>query len=177
MKWKLKSKYLHKLLSQQSGQGIVEYALILVLVSIVVILGLTVFGEQTRDTYCDIVYSLDSSASPPGCADTGQEDDEDSLVISCSGLNNGATVNGNVTLEGVVTDNAGANNVTNVRFYIDGGLYRTEAQARYCLGSGDSSCGPYNTNALSNGNHTFRAIAADADGNSASCEVTVNVQN
>jgi Flp pilus assembly pilin Flp len=175
MKWK--SKYLQKLLSQQSGQGIVEYALILVLVSIVVIVGLTVFGEETRDAYCDIVTSLDDSAEPPGCSDSSDDEDEENLTISCSGLSNGATVSGNVTLEGVVTDNAGPSNVTNVRFYIDGGLYRTEALARYCLGGGDSSCNSYNTNALPNGNHTFRAIVSDADGNSASCEVTVNVQN
>lgn len=169
MKWK----YLRALLSKQSGQGMVEYAFILVLVAVVVILGLTVFGEETKGVYCDIVDALDPDADPPTC----EGEDEDSLTISCSGLSNGATVSGNITLEGNVTDNAGESNVTDVKFYIDGGLRRTEAISRYCLAGGDSSCNSFNTGTLSNGPHTFRAVVTDADGNSASCEVTVTVSN
>ena len=168
MKWK---RLRHLLSQHQSGQGMVEYAFILVLVSIAVILGLTVFGEETKGVYCDILHAVDSDAT----CDSG--DDEGSLQENCSGLSNGGTISGNFTLEGVVTDNIGSNDVTNVRFYIDGALYSTEANYRYCLNGGDSSCHPYNSSALSNGTHTFRAVATDAEGNTGSCEVSVTVSN
>lgn len=43
----------------QEGQGLIEYALILVLVAIVIILILTVFGDSVIELYCRIVETLD----------------------------------------------------------------------------------------------------------------------
>jgi len=43
---------------RQSGQGMVEYALILVLVSIVVIVILLVMGKQIRNVYSNVVSAL-----------------------------------------------------------------------------------------------------------------------
>ena len=51
--WKIRG-----LLSREGGQGMVEYALILVLVSIVVILVLTLMGGQIRNTFQDVTNAL-----------------------------------------------------------------------------------------------------------------------
>jgi pilus assembly protein Flp/PilA len=49
---------LQQLLRRQEGQGMVEYALILVLVSIVVILILTTLGGTLKNVFSDIVSGL-----------------------------------------------------------------------------------------------------------------------
>lgn len=46
-------------LPDERGQGLVEYALILVLVTIVIIIILGVFGESVQEIYCDITRALD----------------------------------------------------------------------------------------------------------------------
>ena len=51
--WKLRG-----LLHKEEGQGMVEYALILVLVSIVVILILTLLGGTIQNVFSDIVKGL-----------------------------------------------------------------------------------------------------------------------
>ena len=51
--WKIRG-----ILSREEGQGMVEYALILVLVSIVVILVLTLMGGQIRNTFQDVTNAL-----------------------------------------------------------------------------------------------------------------------
>jgi pilus assembly protein Flp/PilA len=51
--WKLRST-----LQREEGQGMVEYALILVLVSIVVILILTLLGGTIQNVFSDIVKGL-----------------------------------------------------------------------------------------------------------------------
>ena len=51
----------------ERGQGLVEYALVLVLVGIVVILGLAAFGTRVQKTYCTIIYSVDPNADAPLC--------------------------------------------------------------------------------------------------------------
>lgn len=45
-------------LSQQRGQGLVEYALILVLVAVVVIAALTVLGPQVGEVYSQIISAM-----------------------------------------------------------------------------------------------------------------------
>jgi len=40
---------------KERGQGMVEYALIILLIAIVVIAGLTIFGPTLSNTYSDIV--------------------------------------------------------------------------------------------------------------------------
>jgi pilus assembly protein Flp/PilA len=43
---------------QNHGQGLVEYAIILMLVALVVILGVTFFGEMVRNLYVEIVAQI-----------------------------------------------------------------------------------------------------------------------
>jgi len=49
---------LRGLLSRQEGQGMVEYALILVLVSIVVIVILLTMGNQIKNVFSNVVTAL-----------------------------------------------------------------------------------------------------------------------
>jgi hypothetical protein len=60
---------------------------------------------------------------------------------------------------------------------MDGALNNSESIYRYCLGGGDSTCNAFNTSALSNGSHTLRVVATDADGNSGESSVTFAVAN
>jgi pilus assembly protein Flp/PilA len=49
---------LKSLASRKSGQGMVEYALILVLVSIVVIIILLTMGKQLKNVFSNVVAAL-----------------------------------------------------------------------------------------------------------------------
>ncbi len=51
--WKIRG-----LLTRQEGQGMVEYALILVLVSIVVIVILLTMGNQIKNVFSNVVAAL-----------------------------------------------------------------------------------------------------------------------
>lgn len=51
------------LMSEESGQGMVEYGLILVLVSVVAIVALTGVGNNLKDIFNDISDSLTSSGA------------------------------------------------------------------------------------------------------------------
>jgi pilus assembly protein Flp/PilA len=42
---------------KEQGQGMVEYALIILLIAIVVIAALTIFGEQLSTTYSKIAHN------------------------------------------------------------------------------------------------------------------------
>ncbi len=53
--WKIRG-----LLTRQEGQGMVEYALILVLVSIVVIVILLTMGGQIKNVFSNIVVALNA---------------------------------------------------------------------------------------------------------------------
>lgn len=59
----------------ERGQGLVEYALILMLVAIVVILVVVFFGETVRDIYCEIIYELDPyfNFGTGNCETVGEE--------------------------------------------------------------------------------------------------------
>jgi pilus assembly protein Flp/PilA len=48
---------LHKL-NFSSGQGLVEYALILILVALVIIVILSIFGTELGETYSNIISSI-----------------------------------------------------------------------------------------------------------------------
>jgi len=50
-----------KFAPKEKGQGLVEYALILVLVAIVVILVLTAVGEQVGDIFNDVQETLEGA--------------------------------------------------------------------------------------------------------------------
>ncbi len=146
-----------KLRSAERGQGLSEYALVLVLVGIVVIVALAAFGTRVQKTYCEIVFSLDPNAEAPFC---------EALDVSC------AQSSSPFRLEAVVQDNAGDDNITKVVFYRNGIFQNEELHYHYCLSGGDDSCAAYSG---PTGQQTFKAIAYDLDGNTGSCEVTVNI--
>ncbi len=68
-------------LPEERGQGLTEYALILVLASIVVIVVLAVMGTAVKDTYCQVVSMFPGSENP--CA-------EDIVVIIKAEFNCGS---------------------------------------------------------------------------------------
>jgi hypothetical protein len=83
-------------------------------------------------------------------------------VVTIASPANGATVSGNVAVSASATDNVA---VSQVSIYIDGALESTSA------GSKDSY--NWNTRKVNSGNHTIKATAWDAAGNSASTSITV----
>ena len=46
------------LLNREEGQAMVEYALILVLIAVVVLVVLMILGNQVKNTYCNITGGL-----------------------------------------------------------------------------------------------------------------------
>jgi pilus assembly protein Flp/PilA len=147
------------------GQGLVEYALILVLVAIVAIAILTILGDQIQTVFCSIIVSLGGDLAGSACA---------SPVVHCVVE---SVASGQVVMQAVVTDPDGTSDpedtIDHVEFLEDGASVRNEFQVEYCLGGGDDcSSQPHNT---SSGTHTFSAVATDIDGNTGQCSVTVNV--
>jgi len=61
---------MHATASRQTGQGMVEYALILVLVSIVVIVILLTVGQQLQQVFSNVTCALTGAAhmGQGGCA-------------------------------------------------------------------------------------------------------------
>jgi pilus assembly protein Flp/PilA len=55
-------KALSRPIARQRGQGLVEYAFILVLIAMVVITMLITTGGQVRNMYSDITYTLHTQA-------------------------------------------------------------------------------------------------------------------
>jgi pilus assembly protein Flp/PilA len=63
------SSFVHRLLrplKSQNGQAMVEYAVILVLMSVVVIVILIVLGNQVRNVFCNISGGLGAIGVGPG---------------------------------------------------------------------------------------------------------------
>jgi Flp pilus assembly pilin Flp len=144
---------------RERGQGLVEYALLLVLVGLVVIASLVIFGDEVQKTYCRAAYAIDPNLDAPFC---------EALEVSCQ-----IQTSSPFRLEAVVTDNAGDNNITQVQFYVDGLLHNTENEYKYCLQDGNGPlCIPY---VGPHGKHTFSAVASDADGNTGSCSIEVTI--
>jgi Flp pilus assembly pilin Flp len=142
----------------------VEYALILVLVGIVVIVALTTAGEKVRDIFCDVVLNLDAGAATnqPACAAPRV-----SFAISGAGP-------GKINIEAIIKDDKGSTgpNIVSVAFYIDGTLVNTEHVYKYCLQGGDGPCQDYS---VSSGSHTVRAVATDQDGNTGESSASFTV--
>lgn len=88
-------------------------------------------------------------------------------AVSISAPANGATVSGSITVTANASDNVG---VAGVQFQIDGANTGTEVAALPYLLKIDST-------KLSNGPHTFTAIARDTAGNKAGSSVSVIVSN
>lgn len=145
--------------SLEKGQGLVEYALILVLVSVAVILILTVAGESIAQLFCKIVTQLDPNATAPIC---------EKISVSCNGSKNGNTVN----VEATASNLKQGDSIDYVTFYVDGTVNNTERVSRYCLGQGDANCQPLNINNLSPGTHTVKAAVFTKNGATGTCEFT-----
>ncbi len=144
----------------ERGQGLVEYALILMLAAMVVIVVLVFFGDRVRNFYCEAVMSISPDIDAPAC---------NQLSVSCNLI---STSGKNVYMEAAVTDNQGVNDVKTVKWYDNGNYVRTELWVKYCLGSGDNPCLPYTA---SSGTHNFSAVAIDAEGHTGQCSRAVTV--
>lgn len=155
----------------EAGQGLVEYALILSLVAIVVVISLALLGETVSYQFCRIGKSLSmSDDSSESC-----EEPTVALLINDQGPN---TLN----VEADVYDpNADPDDpygtIDRVEFYIDdtsGGPVQTEYFYRYCLSGNPSGqpCGNYDTGWLSPGQHTVIVMVYLSDGTVTTSEIT-----
>lgn len=154
----------HCLSREEEGQGLVEYAFILLLVAIVVVSAVTLFGVTVKNQYCRIAYGL----SPLGDISTACTEPIVSPTLIAQGP-------GYINLEAEVYDPDGNPGdpyaaISKVEFYIDdssGSPVRTEHHYRYCLGGNQSGqpCNNHNIGGLSPGAHTVIILAYDTDGN------------
>ena len=144
----------------ERGQSLIEYALILVLAAIAVIIVLGLFGERIRSFYCEVVLSIAPDVDAPAC---------DQITVTCHYSGNSGN---NVYMDAVVIDKAGKDDVKTVDWYDNGKYVRTEYYVKYCLGSGNGPCSAY---PATNGTHKFSAVAKDAEGHTGSCSKTVTV--
>jgi hypothetical protein len=103
-------------------------------------------------------------------------------TVSLTGIQNGQTVSGNITVEAVPSNASG---ITQIAFYIDGMLNKRfdgtdaiEKDSPYCFYGDTGSCLPYDTTKLANGSHTIRAVMTYNSGSStAETSVTFTVNN
>ncbi len=151
---------------RERGQGLVEYALILLLVGVVAIGVLALAGQKISEVFCDVVIKIGGTASDSIAACAAPR-----VTISV-----GNPHGNNYVIEGVVQDNKGGTqpNITSVKFYLDGSLYHEEFVYKYCMFGGDASC---SSDDLSEGTHTIRVVATDADGNTGESSVTLTVHD
>jgi len=152
------------LVRDEGGQGLTEYAFILVLVALVILGILSFVGQAVAEQFCVLVSELSPSAD---------------LSSTCSkpivGLGPVDQGPGYLNLEVDVFDPDGDPDdpyaaIAKVEFYIDdtgGAPVHTEYFYRYCLGnnSGLNPCNNYNTSGLSAGPHTVFVLVYDTDGN------------
>ena len=127
---KMFKKILKKLSLSQEGQGLVEYALILVLVAVVVIASLLVLGPTVAQAYCKVVGALQPGScgaiTSVSASRTGGGNGNDVVVTITVSKNTSVTVSDSqsgqtqgttcasscsITLSGV-GDNAGTVTVT-----------------------------------------------------------------
>ena len=152
------------LVRDEGGQGLTEYAFILVLLALVSVGILSFVGQAVADQFCVLIVELSSSADLPSAC---------SKPIARAGpVEQGP---GYLNLEVNVYDPDGDPDnpyaeIAKVEFYIDdtsGTPVQTEYHYRYCLGSntGINPCRNYDTDGLSPGPHTVIALVYDTDGN------------
>ena len=154
---------------RQRGQGLVEYALILVLVAVVVIGAASLMGGQIKSAFCTIVVDLGGNLPANVAAACFAPQ------ITLTGISDGATTTSPLTVEAILTDPKTHLTITNaqtVTFYIDGSQVQVEYVYKYCLGSGDASCNPL---AVSSGPHTLRVVAVDSKGQTAETSISFTI--
>ena len=154
---------------RQKGQGLVEYALILVLVAIVVIGSMALVGKRVAATFCSIVLQIGGSV-PAGIANSCS-----GPQIAFSGISDGQTTASPITVEAVLTDPKTGSTITNaqsVKFYLDGNLVASEFAYRYCLGGGNGSC---NSLSVAQGTHTLKAVGTDSSSNTGETTISFTI--
>ncbi|MEZ4524010.1 MAG: putative glycoside hydrolase, partial [Thermomicrobiales bacterium] len=131
-----------------------------------------------RDFQCGSVTvnpaSRSASISTTTCSSSGSGGSESGSGVEVSGLADGQTVSGSITVEA----RPSASSVENVRFYLDGGFVWQEGQAPYYLG-GDENGNPYgfDTGEWSGGGHTLRVVVTYSNGSTDSKEIDFSVSS
>lgn len=156
---------------ERKGQGLVEYALILVLVAIVVIAIVTLFGRTISDTYCGIVFAMGQhgSGSAKMCKNP---------IVTCNVV---SRTGNQLNLEAVVIDPDLPSSMTltqsiRVEFYRNGTHQSSWYQEteKFCIGGGgDPPATACTTTRTVASGDTIRAVATDADGNTGECTYRV----
>ena len=157
--------YPKQFFSQEEGQGLVEYGLVLVLVAVVIIIILMLLGDSVKNTYCRTVHQIapEADISEPCQAP----------IVMPQMVGSGANF---INIEAEIYDPDGNQSnpyaaITKVEFYLDStesNPVQTENHYRYCLGGGPNGapCRNYNLpGSLPNGRHTIIILAYDSDGN------------
>lgn len=150
--------------TDEGGQGLSEYALILSLVAIVIVAALTLLGRTLNNQYCFISYRLSPSADLSSACSVP-------LVVPEMIEQRPGYINMEATIhdpDGDPDDPYAA--ISKVEFYIDstaGSPVQTEYQYRYCLGGNENGnpCKKHSIGALADGEHTVIILAYDSDGN------------
>jgi Flp pilus assembly pilin Flp len=150
----------HRIL--ESGQGLVEYALILILVSVAIIVVLSLAGKQIAEKLCDVVIQLGGTAPDSVTACRAPR-------ITLEGIAGNETVSRYINVEAVIKNNHGlvtdyTAHSMHVDFYMGGVLVESETGWRYCLGGGTDggpACNDYDTIGMSSGQHTLHVVATD----------------
>lgn len=112
-------------------------------------------------------------------APTSSNNDVDIVVAIASNRSNTSNLSGQ-ELDGnvfILVDQNDDNNIDQVRFFIDGSFIKQESFPPFDLQGGGSNANPYNTNQLSNGNHTLRADIRFNNGSTESVNVSFSVDN
>lgn len=158
-------RYFHR--PSERGQGLAEYALILVLVGVVVIIVLATQGKAVANVFCDVAINLGAKAtdSIQACA---------SPRVLISGVPPNPTPR-TLTIEALVKDNKGnmEPNITKVIFSVSpsiGGWPRQENNYKYCFNGDNDHCNTYTFAA--NTTYTITAVATDLDTNTGSASIT-----
>ena len=148
------------------GQGLVEYALILTLVAIAIIVILSVVGKQLGEKFCDVIIEL--GGTPPDSLNVCR-----APRIILEGIAGNQTVSGSINVEAVVRTNHGlvtdyTAHTMHVDFYIGDTLVNHEEGWRYCLAGGPDGgapCNDFSLAGMSSGPHILHVIATDTTTN------------
>ncbi len=146
----------------EGGQGLSEYTLIISLVAIALVVVMTFFGTQLKDTYCSITLQL------PFIVDQSTPCTKPIVTPTVHSRSPN-----HINLEAIVRDPDGDPDnpygaIAKVEFYMDSteeSPVQIEYQYRYCLGAGDNPCQDYYIGDLSPGGHAVIIKVYDDDGN------------
>ena len=166
--------------SLAQGQGLAEYALILGLVSVVVIVGLSLLGPAIGNTFSNVVSTLDSTA--PAVADAGSSE----TTGAASGDTTGSTeTTGSTGTSGTGSDTStgstsGGTSGGTTGTGSDGGTTIGAGTGDPSGGTGDTSAPDEDGDGIADSEDNCPAIAnasqadSDADGLGNACDATPN---